>query len=78
MTGLVFLSSCDDNLELENPNQKTTSSFWKTSDDLESGVATIYNTLVDNNNAGYWEIQAMQHNDLERHFLQQNSLFCFL
>ena len=60
MTGLVFLSSCDDNLELENPNQKTTSSFWKTSDDLESGVATIYNTLVDNNNAGYWEIQAMQ------------------
>ena len=26
MTGLVFLSSCDDNLELENPNQKTTSS----------------------------------------------------
>ena len=60
MAGLVLLSSCSDNLELENPNKLTTGSFWQTSQDLESGLATVYNTLVDNNNAGYWEIQAMQ------------------
>ena len=60
IAGLVVLSSCDNNLELENPSQLTTTSFWKTQDDLESGLATVYNTLVDNNNAGYWEIQAMQ------------------
>lgn len=60
IAGLVVLSSCDNNLELENPSQLTATSFWKTQDDLESGLATVYNTLVDNNNAGYWEIQAMQ------------------
>ncbi|MEN2399054.1 RagB/SusD family nutrient uptake outer membrane protein [Flavobacterium sp. MC2016-06] len=58
--GLLSISSCTEELELENPNKLTDGSFWKTSDDLESGVATIYNALVDNNNAGYWEIQAMQ------------------
>ena len=55
-----MFSSCSDNLELENPNKLTTTSFWKTEADLESGLATVYNVLVDNNNAGYWEIQAMQ------------------
>ncbi|MNQ18613.1 SusD family protein [compost metagenome] len=58
--GLALFSSCSDNLELENPNKLTTTSFWKTEADLESGLATVYNVLVDNNNAGYWEIQAMQ------------------
>ncbi|WP_369766025.1 RagB/SusD family nutrient uptake outer membrane protein [Flavobacterium sp. WC2429] len=60
MGGLVTLSSCSDNLEFGNPNKLTTESFWQTPADLESGLATVYNTLVDNNNAGYWEIQAMQ------------------
>ena len=61
--GLALFSSCSDNLELENPNKLTTTSFWKTEADLESGLATVYNVLVDNNNAGYWEIQAMQLKD---------------
>lgn len=60
ISGFVLLSSCDNNLELENPSQLTTTSYWKTPEDLEAGLATVYNTLVDNNNAGYWEIQAMQ------------------
>ncbi|KIA84850.1 RagB/SusD family nutrient uptake outer membrane protein [Flavobacterium sp. AED] len=60
MGGLVLLSSCSDNLELQNPSKVTTGSFWQTPEDLESGLATVYNVLVDNNNAGYWEIQAMQ------------------
>jgi hypothetical protein len=60
LTGLVIMSSCDTNLELDNPSKLTTDSFWKTPEDLESGLATVYNTLVDNNNAGYWEIQSMQ------------------
>jgi hypothetical protein len=58
--GLLSFSSCSEDLELGNPNKLTNESFWKTSADLESGVATVYNALVDNNNAGYWEIQAMQ------------------
>ena len=57
---LAFVSSCSDNLELGNPNKLTTESFWQSPEDLESGLATVYNALVDNNNAGYWEIQAMQ------------------
>lgn len=60
MAGLVLLSSCSNNLELQNPNQLTTGSFWQTSQDLESGLATVYRALDDNTNAGYWEIQAMQ------------------
>lgn len=58
--GILCMSSCTEELELENPNKLTDQSFWKTSEDLESGVATIYNALVDNNNVGYWEIQSMQ------------------
>jgi len=58
--GLLSISSCSEDLDLGNPNKLTSESFWKTPADLESGVATIYNALVDNNNAGYWEIQAMQ------------------
>ncbi len=58
--GLALFSSCSDNLELQNPSKVTTGSFWQTPEDLESGLATVYNVLVDNNNAGYWEIQAMQ------------------
>jgi tetratricopeptide (TPR) repeat protein len=60
MGGLALLSSCSEDLELQNPSKVTTGSFWQTQDDLESGLATVYNVLVDNNNAGYWEIQAMQ------------------
>ncbi|PKB16467.1 RagB/SusD family nutrient uptake outer membrane protein [Flavobacterium sp. 5] len=58
--GLLSISSCSEDLDLGNPNKLTNESFWKTSADLESGVGTIYNALVDNNNAGYWEIQSMQ------------------
>lgn len=60
IAGLVLVSSCETDLELNNPSKLTTDSFWKTEADLESGLATVYNTFVDNNNAGYWEIQSMQ------------------
>ena len=55
---LVFVS-CSDFLDLDNPNKKTTQSSWKTNEDLESGVAAIYNAFLEEP-AGYWEIQAMQ------------------
>jgi len=51
--------SCSDFLDLDNPNKKTTISSWKTLDDLDSGIASIYNAFVEEP-AGYWEIQAMQ------------------
>jgi len=59
LLSLYFLVSCSDYLELDNPNKKTTQAFWKTLDELDMGVATIYNALVEEP-AGYWEIQAMQ------------------
>jgi len=49
---LMLMSSCSDFLELDNPNKKTTLSSWKTLDDLDSGIATIYNAFLEEP-AGY-------------------------
>ncbi|GBU06790.1 membrane protein [Bacteroidales bacterium] len=56
---LLLLVSCADFLNLENPNKQTSQSFWHTPEQLESGVASIYNALTEEP-AGYWEIQAQQ------------------
>lgn len=43
LLGLGTLASCDDKLELTNPNQQTTGSFGFTSNDLEECVIAAYN-----------------------------------
>ncbi len=43
MLGLSTLSSCEDKLELTNPNQQTTSTFGNNAKDLEECVIAAYN-----------------------------------
>ena len=45
LLGLSTLSSCDDKLELTNPNQQTTGTFGYTAEDLEECVIAAYNHI---------------------------------
>lgn len=45
LLGLGALSSCEDRLDLINPNQQTTGSFGYTTDDLEECVIAAYNHI---------------------------------
>ena len=45
LLGLGTLTSCEDKLELTNPNQQTTGTFGKTSADLEECVIAAYNHI---------------------------------
>lgn len=60
LLSLLLLASCSDFLDLDNPNKKTTQSYWQTPEDLEAGVAAIYNSLVEESPSGYWCIEAIQ------------------
>jgi hypothetical protein len=57
---LLFGACSESFLELDNPNKITTDNFWKTSDELESAVATIYNEMVEDYEGHYgtvnWEL----------------------
>lgn len=43
--GLVAFTSCDDKLDLVNPNQQTTGTFGFNADDLEESVIAAYNHI---------------------------------
>ena len=43
--GLGTLTSCNDNLELLNPNQQTSNTFGFNADDLEESVIAAYNHI---------------------------------
>lgn len=45
LLGLCSLTSCEDKLELVNPNQQTTGTFGNTADDLEECVIAAYNHM---------------------------------
>ena len=45
LLGAAALSSCNDKLELVNPNQQTTSTFGNTASDLEECVIAAYNHI---------------------------------
>ncbi|GHT12709.1 membrane protein [Bacteroidia bacterium] len=50
-----LMASCSDNfLERENPNEMTTSDFWKTEDDLMSGLNAAYRPLRFNGLYSRW------------------------
>ncbi len=40
-----LLTACDRNLDIVNPNQLTTQSFWKTDADALAGVNAVYSTM---------------------------------
>lgn len=57
----AFFAACtEDFLELQNPNEVTQASFWKTEGDLESGVAAIYANLGGSWNNTYWDQAGVQ------------------
>ena len=45
LLGLGMMTSCDDKLDVSNPNQQTTSTFGNTADDLEENVIAAYNHI---------------------------------
>ena len=45
LLGLGTMTSCDDKLELTNPNQQTTATFGNTAEDLEECVIAAYNHI---------------------------------
>ena len=51
------LTGCTD-LELTNPNQPSTDTFWQTSDQAISGVNATYNSLLNNGTFGRWYVFA--------------------
>ena len=42
LLGLATLTSCEDKLDLINPNQQTTGTYGNTADDLEECVVGTY------------------------------------
>jgi len=45
---------CND-LELTNPNQRSSQTYWKTSADAEAGLTATYNALLPNGTFGRWQ-----------------------
>lgn len=56
---LVFASCSRDTLELTNPNQTTTDTYWKTEDDVRSAMAATYG-LFKNVNGGMWGVRGVE------------------
>jgi starch-binding outer membrane protein, SusD/RagB family len=56
----ILLTNCNtDNLELENPNQITSSTYWKTEDDVNASLAATYSLLRDIN-GGFWGVRGIE------------------
>lgn len=56
---LLFSGCKKSTLELENPNQITTATFWKTESDVLSSLAATYGLLRDVN-GGYWGVRGIE------------------
>src|SRR5690606_9263615 len=54
----IFMA-CDSELDQMNPNVVTQENFWKTEDDVLSGLAATYKVLKDVNN-GYWGVRGVE------------------
>jgi hypothetical protein len=50
----VTLAACTQDLDITNPNQPSTGSFWKTSADAVAGINATYNGLQNNGTYGRW------------------------
>ena len=56
----ALLTSCSKStLELNNPNQITSSTFWKTESDIQSAFAATYGLLRDIN-GGFWGVRGIE------------------
>jgi hypothetical protein len=56
----ALLASCSKStLELNNPNQITSGTFWKTESDIQSAFAATYGLLRDVN-GGFWGVRGIE------------------
>jgi starch-binding outer membrane protein, SusD/RagB family len=49
------IAGCTQELDITNPNQPSTNSFWQTQADAISGINATYNGLMNNGTYGRWE-----------------------
>ena len=42
---MLSITSCDDFLSVESPDQLTSSSFWRDANDAQAGIAAAYSQL---------------------------------
>jgi len=56
---LAFAGCSSDTLQLTNPNQITTETFWKNEDDVKSAMAATYG-LFKNVDGGYWGVRGVE------------------
>ncbi|TDX00880.1 RagB/SusD family nutrient uptake outer membrane protein [Dinghuibacter silviterrae] len=58
---VLLAGSCSKStLNLQNPNQITTGTFWKTENDVLSAMAATYNSLRSTNNSGIWSVRGTE------------------
>jgi hypothetical protein len=51
----LALGACNQDLEITNPNQPSTDSFWQTQSDAINGINATYNGLLNNGTYGRWQ-----------------------
>jgi hypothetical protein len=54
LVAALFAAGCSDDLDVTNPNQRTTDSFWRTESDAVAGVNAAYNMLQQGGVYGQW------------------------
>jgi starch-binding outer membrane protein, SusD/RagB family len=60
LTGATLLAGCSKTrLELDNPNQITSATYWKTESDVLSAMAATYGLLRDVN-GGFWAVRGIE------------------
>lgn len=52
---LINASCTESFLELDNPNELTNYSYWRTGAELEAGLATVYKAFSEDANWSYWQ-----------------------
>ena len=61
ITMVIILGGCKKStLELNNPNQITTATYWKTSADVLSGLAATYNSFVTEAQTGLYTVRGVE------------------
>lgn len=46
VAAMLLLGSCDDKLDVVNPNRQTTDTFWQTEEQAFAGITAVYNALI--------------------------------
>ncbi len=72
---ILVLSSCSDSfLDESDPNQITTAEFWKSADDMESALATVYNAITDDYNGHYGTVNWQLMESRTENFIERNDV----